>query len=153
MGQAVLGSRDFMEQLTKRVRGTRAEPFARKKLARRPTFGPVIAVLEKLKAAPWNTFRDQHKDWGRDLAVYLGRRRCGLTLRQLAKAINGASAGAVSVAARRFRRCLETDRRLRGAGRRGRILFVECSKLTPNRKFLKRRLRFAPWRPSGRSPI
>ena len=46
-------------------------------------------------------------------AVYLGRRRCGLTLRQLAKAIDGASAGAVSVAARRFRRRLETDRRLR----------------------------------------
>ena len=70
-------------------------------------------MVEKLKAAPWNTFRDQHKDWGRDLAVYLGRRRCGLTLRQLAKAIDGATAGAVSAAARRFRRRLETDRRLR----------------------------------------
>jgi len=93
--------------LTKGVRGTRAEPFARKKLARRPTLGQVVAVAEKLKAAPWNTFRDQHKDWGRDLAVDLGGRRCGLTLRQLAKAIDAASAGAVSVAARRFRRRLE----------------------------------------------
>ncbi len=69
--------------------------------------------MEKLKATPWNTFRDQHKDWGRDLAVYLGRRRCGLTLRELAKAIDRADAGAVSVAARRFSRRLETDRRLR----------------------------------------
>jgi len=70
-------------------------------------------MVEKLKAAPWNTFRDQHKDWGRELAADLGRRWCELTLRQLAKAIDGASAGAVSVAARRFRRRLETDRRLR----------------------------------------
>jgi len=45
--------------------------------------------------------------------VYLGRRRWGLTLRELAKAIDRADAGAVSVAARRFRRRLETDRRLR----------------------------------------
>src|SRR5438093_4353487 len=29
VGQAVLGSRDFIEELTKRVRGTRAGPFAR----------------------------------------------------------------------------------------------------------------------------
>src|SRR5947208_2682117 len=40
----------FIEELTKGVRGTRAEPFAGKKLARRPTFGQVIAVVEKLKA-------------------------------------------------------------------------------------------------------
>ena len=113
VGQAVLGSRDFIEELTKPVRGTRAEPLARKKLASRPTFGQVVAVVEKLKATPWNTFRDQPKDWGRDLAVYLGRRRCGLTLRELAKAIDGPSARAVSVAARRFSRRLETDRRLR----------------------------------------
>ena len=66
VGQAVLGSRNFIEELTKRVRGIRAE----------------------------------------------------------------ASAGAISVAARRFRRRLETDRRC-GRRRRGRILFVECSKLTP----------------------
>jgi len=29
VGQALLGSRDFIQELTKRVRGTRAEPFAR----------------------------------------------------------------------------------------------------------------------------
>ena len=92
----VLGSRDFIEELTKTGPWHPGRALSRKKLARRPTFGQVVAVVEKLKAAPWNTFRDQHKDWGRDRAVYLGRRRCGLTLRQLAKAINGASAGAAA---------------------------------------------------------
>jgi REP element-mobilizing transposase RayT len=113
VGRAVLGSRDFIEELTKRARGTRAEPFTEKRLASRPTFRQVVAVVEKLKDAPWDAFRDQHKDWGRDLAVYLGRRRTGLTLGALARAIGAASAGTVSVAARRFTRRLETDRRLR----------------------------------------
>ena len=87
--------------------------------------------MEKLKAALWNTFRDQHKDWGRDLAVYLGRRRCGWTLRQLAKAIDGASAGAVSVAAWRFRRRLETDRRLRALQKRPNLI-CRMFKVDPN---------------------
>jgi hypothetical protein len=113
VGQAVLGSGDFIEKLMHRARGTRAEKFAQKRLASRPSFGQVVGVVEKLKGAPWSAFRDQHKDWGRDLAVYLGRRRCGLTLGQLATAIDAASAGTVSVAVRRFARRLETDRRLR----------------------------------------
>jgi len=73
-------------------------------------------MVEKLRAARWNTFRDQHKDWGRELAADLGRRWCELTLRELAKAIDGATAGAVSVAVQRFSRRLETDPRLRKLG-------------------------------------
>jgi hypothetical protein len=113
VGGAVLGSGDFIKELKHRARGTRAESFAQEKLGVRPTFGQVVAVVEKLKGARWSEFRDEHKDWGRDLAVYLGRRRCGLTLAQLAKAIDAASAGTVSVAVRRFTQRLETDRRLR----------------------------------------
>ena len=113
VGRAVLGSRHFIEQLTQRARGTRAESFAKNRLASRPTFRQVVGVVEKLKGSPWSAFRDQHKDWGRDLAVYLARRRCGLTLAQLATEADAASAGTVSVAVRRFARRLETDRRLR----------------------------------------
>jgi REP element-mobilizing transposase RayT len=113
VGRAVLGSRDFIEGLTRRARGTSAESLTQKKLAGRPTFEQVVAVVEKLKGASWNAFGDQHHDWGRDLAVYLGRRRCGLTLAELAEQLDMASAGAVSVAARRFAQRLQTDRRLR----------------------------------------
>ena len=73
----------------------------------------IMALVEKLKTAPWRAFRDQRNDWGRDLAVYLGRRLGGLTLRELAEAAQGTSAGAMSVAVRRFRQWLATNRRPR----------------------------------------
>ena len=47
------------------------------------------------------------------LSLRVLTRCCGLTLKELAQAIDAASAGTVSVAARRFAQRLETDRRLR----------------------------------------
>jgi REP-associated tyrosine transposase len=113
VGRAVLGGRDFINELTRRTRGTRAEGFAERKLATRPDFATIIGVVEKLKAASWKTFRDQHNDWGRDLVMYLGRKMGGLTLRELAAAVgSGGSVGAMSVAVRRFGQRLATDRQL-----------------------------------------
>lgn len=118
VGRSILGGRDFIEELIERARGTRAQSFVEKKLAARADFATIITAVEKLKAAPWKAFRDQHNDWGRDLAVYLGRRVGGLSLRQLAEAVDCASAGAISVAVKRFGQRLKTDEELRALAQR-----------------------------------
>lgn len=40
--------------------------------------------------SPWTAFRDRYGDWGRDLALYLGRKVAGLKLAELGEA-GGAS--------------------------------------------------------------
>ena len=57
----------------------------------------VIKVIERLKAEPWAKFADRHGDWGRDLALYLGRELCGLTLPELGAQVRGRTAMAVSI--------------------------------------------------------
>ncbi len=42
-------------------------------------------VSRKVKCEPWETFRDRHGDRGRDLVLFLGRRVCGLKLKELAR--------------------------------------------------------------------
>jgi hypothetical protein len=54
-------------------------------MAERPTFAAVVAAVEKVKGRKWAEFRDEHGDSGRDLALYLGRRVCGLKLLELGK--------------------------------------------------------------------
>ena len=65
----------------------------------RPTLPEVVAAVEKLEGEKWETFRDRHGDWGRDLVPYLGRTTCGLKLKALAEAAGGidyVSAGATA---------------------------------------------------------
>jgi REP element-mobilizing transposase RayT len=67
VGRAVLGSRDFIEVLTRRARGTGAESFTQKKLAGRPTFAQVVAVVEKLKGTSWRAGDRRGVPPGRDV--------------------------------------------------------------------------------------
>ena len=46
-------------------------------------FPDVITAVEKLKDELWDNFVNRYGDWGRDLALYVGRRRCGLSLSEL----------------------------------------------------------------------
>jgi chromosomal replication initiation ATPase DnaA len=57
-----------------------------------------LVALEKKEA--WETFRDRYGDEGRDVALWLGRRHCGLTLRELGAAAGGITYPAVSRAVR-----------------------------------------------------
>ena len=76
----------------------------------RPPFEAVIAAVEKVKGCKWSDFRDAYGDTGRDLALYLGRRLCGMKLRELAKAVELRNYGVVAANARRYERRLERDR-------------------------------------------
>ncbi len=110
--QIVLGTQEFVRGLRQHWQGNQREQAPLRGLAPRPGFVQVIAVVEKLKGEKWETFRDRHGDWGRDLALYLGKKECGLKLRELGEAAGGMDYAGVSVAVKRFERSLATDKEL-----------------------------------------
>jgi putative transposase len=108
--QVVLGGKEFLRQLSSTSAGTSRSSGARRLMAERPTFAAVVAAVEKVKGRKWAEFRDEHGDSGRDLALYLGRRVCGLKLLELAKEAGMSNYGVVATNARRYELRLGRDR-------------------------------------------
>ena len=105
--QVVLGGEQFLQTLRAHVTGNAREQRGAKRLAQaRPKLEEVIANLEQIRGQPWTEFRDRHGDNGRDLVLYVGRRVCGLKLRELAVAAGMNDYSAVSIAIRRFEKQL-----------------------------------------------
>ena len=117
-GGAVLGGSAFVEWVQQYLRGDPREQQGLRELRRRPELATVIGVVERLKGQKWAEFRDRSGDWGRDLVLYVGRRRCGLRLRELGEAVGGLGYGTVSGAVRRFEARLTRDHKLRRLVRR-----------------------------------
>jgi REP-associated tyrosine transposase len=111
-GQLVLGGRDFLDKICRKVRGWHREQPQRRALNRRPGWKEVVKAVEALRREKWEAFRDRHGDWGREAALYLGRRKCGLRLAELGAAVGGADYAAVSAAIKRFERRLSRERSL-----------------------------------------
>jgi putative transposase len=114
-GQLILGTKRFVEQVRGQIRGLVREQPQRRALLKRPRWDQVIKVVEKIRGARWIEFRDRHGDWGRELALYLGRKQGALSLRELGAAVGGVDYAAVSVAVKRFERRLARDKTLRQA--------------------------------------
>ncbi len=108
----VLGGREFVERLRSKLGGPAREQPQRRALAERPTWQQVVKAVEGLRGEKWEAFQDRHGDWGRDLALYLGRREAGLPLRELGAAVGGVDYAAVSVAIQRFGRRLVREKSL-----------------------------------------
>ena len=109
--QVVLGSAKFLAELKGYIHGDDQEQRGAKRLAwERPQFDAVIAAVEKVKGRPWVQFRDEYGDTGRDLALYLGRRLCGMKLVELAQAVGLRNYGVVATNTKRYELRLEWDR-------------------------------------------
>lgn len=111
-GQMILGSTRFVQEIRSCVRGVMREQPQRRALAQRPKWVQVVKVAETMKAEKWADFRDRHGDWGRELALYLGRKMAAVPLRELGTAAGGMDYAAVSVAIKRFERRLAADKAL-----------------------------------------
>ena len=111
--QVALGSAQFLKRLRKGWRGDERECAGLKRLRGLPTWGEVLSAVEALRGERWEQFRDRYGDWGRDLALYLGRTRCGLKLKELGALAGGIDYVSVSSAVRRFRARLKRDQRCR----------------------------------------
>ena len=111
VGSLALGSEDFVEELLKEPHGKDDEEL-KSRLCPRPGFEEIIAVVEEMKKERWEDFRDRRGDWGRELALYLGRQKGGMSLRELCEAAGASTLMAVSLAIRRFRHRLSSEKPL-----------------------------------------
>jgi putative transposase len=109
--QVVLGGAEFLAELKEQILGDGQEQRGARRLrARRPEFAAIIAAVERVKGRPWSEFRDEYGDTGRDMALYLGRRLCGMKLAELAKAVGLRNYGVVATNVKRYERRWERDR-------------------------------------------
>jgi hypothetical protein len=75
--------------------------------------GVTVAInVAAEKGEPWDLFRDRHGDTGRDVALWLGRRHCGLTQAELGQRAGGMAYPAVGQAVRGIERKRQSDRDL-----------------------------------------
>jgi len=79
-----------------------------RRLARRPGWPGIIWAVERLKGEGWGEFCDRHGDWGRDAALWLGRRAGRLSLAGLGRLAGGMGYAAAAQALTRDR--MDTDR-------------------------------------------
>ena len=108
-----IGGTAFIERLRKRVPKRAGGETNARAWRRLLPFGEVARAVESVKGEPWAAFADRRGDWGRDLALHIGRMRCGLTLKELGGHAGGMGVQAVAKACARMGEKLKTDKRLR----------------------------------------
>lgn len=126
-GQLVLGSKKFVDEVRKLIKGHDREQPQRKALENHPELSRAIKVVEAIRGEEWQNFRDQHGDWGRDLVLYLGRKVCGMKLKALGEQVGGMDYAAVSGAVRRLEKRLSQDRHLKQIAKQAKddLLIIE----------------------------
>jgi chromosomal replication initiation ATPase DnaA len=72
-----------------------------------------VRQVEAMKGEQWEAFVDRYKDWGRDLALYLGHTRCGLKLSELGELAGRINYATVSNRVRSFQIQLQEDTALK----------------------------------------
>ncbi|MGA2862878.1 MAG: hypothetical protein ABSF95_00145 [Verrucomicrobiota bacterium] len=113
VGGLALGSAAFARRLVEGVGGSRGEQKEVRRLAGRPSWAEIISAVERLKGGGWGEFCDRRGDWGRDGALWLGRRAGRLWLAELGRLAGGMGYAAVAQALTRFGRRMERTRELR----------------------------------------
>ncbi|HEX5092261.1 MAG TPA: hypothetical protein VFV84_06175, partial [Burkholderiales bacterium] len=112
IGGAVLGTKEFARQVSRKLKANRREQAGAGKLTRAVDWEQIVEAVERVKGEPWEKFRDRHGDWGRDAVLWLGRRIGRMKLSQLAERIGGLDYPAAGAAVSRFNRRLAKDRKL-----------------------------------------
>jgi putative transposase len=111
-GQAVLGETGFVEEVQGRLKGDEKEQPGLKALRGRPEWGRVVKVVEEMKGERWERFRDRQGDRGRDVALWLGRRWCGMKLAELSQAVGLNHYGSAGTAIKYLEQRRQTDSKL-----------------------------------------
>ncbi len=101
VGGAVLGSRKFVEAMKGRLSGLPREVSQAGRWRRAENWDGIVAAVEAEHGGRWDEFRDVHGDWGRDVAIYLGRRTGRMTLKDLGAKVGGLGPAATGQAVSR----------------------------------------------------
>ena len=110
-----LGKEDWVQEMKELSHGKVDRQEHREALAliRRPSWEEIVNAVEKEKGEKWGEFRDRHGDWGRDVALWLGRMKGGLKLAQLGKLAGGMNYRSVYWAVSQMSRRRERDEAIR----------------------------------------
>jgi len=108
----VIGSTAFIERLRRNVLKDKGMNSNERQWRRLLPFSDIIAAVEKVKGERWTDFSGRYGDWGRNLAIHIGRQHSGLTLKELGEYI-GMNIKAVSQGEPRIRKRLEDDKLLK----------------------------------------
>lgn len=100
---AILGTAEFVESVKSRLRlpAISKEISKASVWAERYSWERIVAAVEAEHGGAWADFRDAYGDWGRDVALYLGRRQGRMTLRELADRVGGRGIAAMGQAVTR----------------------------------------------------
>ena len=109
----VLGSAAFAQGLRREACGDAREQKSLRGAPRVAAWPEIVSALEQAKGRSWADFVNRHGDWGRDAALWLGRRVGRLSLVELGKLAGGLDYAVVSKAIARFSRRLVCDVALR----------------------------------------
>ena len=112
-----IGSTMFIDKLRRRLSGKGGAVTNARGWRRLLPFREIVRVVAAIRKEPWEVFVDRRGDWGRDLALQLGRKHGGMTLRELGEEC-GMNALAVSKAVTRLDARLKTDKDLQRAAQR-----------------------------------
>jgi putative transposase len=134
VGGLALGGESFVQKVKELLERKPASRLPRA-LVTRPGWKEVVQAVERVKGARWPEFCMAYGDWGRELAMYLGRIESGLSLAQLAET-GQVGRVAVSMAIKRFQERLVREKPLRNALAVAKSYLqgpinVKCDKPTP----------------------
>jgi hypothetical protein len=113
VGGVVLGSEAFARELRRKIRANAREIPALHQLEQRLSWADIVGALELAKREKWDVFSRRYGDWGRDAALWLGRKRGRYTLRELGQLASGMDYAAVGQAVSRFGKRLENEDQLK----------------------------------------
>ncbi len=107
----VVGSARFKADVRRRVLKSAGGRTDERGWRRLLPFSEVAGAVSEAKGVPWESFVNRYGDPGRDLAIFVARKRCGLTLREIGEHV-GMKDKAVSYACTAITKRLGTDREL-----------------------------------------
>jgi REP element-mobilizing transposase RayT len=107
-----MGGVAFIERLRRKVPPSAKSDTNARAWRRLLPFGEVVKAIETVKGEEWASFADKKGDYGRDLALYVARMNCGLSIPELAS-LAGTESAAASKAIQRMKKRLSCDRKLK----------------------------------------
>jgi len=113
-----IGAEAFCRKIKGIADGGGRETSGKRELRRRVEFEEVLQAVEQAREESREAFLTRHGDWGVALVMWLARRYCGMTLREVGERMGGRDYAAVSDRLRRFNRKLQSDRRVKQTARK-----------------------------------
>jgi REP element-mobilizing transposase RayT len=107
-----IGGTTFIENLRRKVPKRAGGETNARSWRRLLPFAEVVRAIESVRGERWDDFIGRHGDYGRDLALHIGRLKCGLTLRELGKEAGGMTVPCVAKACERMAKSLKDDRKM-----------------------------------------